>query len=610
MGEIFAEETEFEVSELQKEIESVMQDNESIEDFELKDSLVAFAEYIRHNSIKENEQQILDYAKYLTLELNDYMVENKKIFDGFDYMLDAMKSKLYKLNDKEDEIILEERKLLKEVRSNFIAIYKIYKEDTSKKKKDGKFEIINYLMQTEQDYIYLKKIVKNMPDIVNTRYEDKHIVLYILDEYIDNFKKLLKDRNSKYINKDYLRAIYHLFTRNYMIKLTEEERNEIDSKLSDFIKYVKNTIIKQKRKNVAIAEIKKLKTSNYYYYDDSIELRCANDKMAEGRRQMILRSYEDLLVRNDRKDLTEQKNILFGISNFAATLKQEDRRYILQIHVLDIHQFIPSGNMLDNYFYNCLMNKEEVDQSFNEDFRFQDGKKYPTITYELTFLKSGTVEKLNIFSSKIKITDHYNNQSMVEINKDKDVLNYYEFYKKVINKNNDNLTATVSLEKMNEYFESILNKEFIKFVKKNDLPYIYYGRDDIVNRDYDRIMNNITNNLQNLEKKQFNIMKDVFEKATDDKHYSTMGFNKNGEYYPQLTNPLNYIGIETQRMIDDFLFNRRRLETYGEFIKLKKEYKNKYDYEVDALNKSIDYISTDELKKYKGKIKKIKTRLC
>ena len=67
-----------------------------------------------------------------------------------------------------------------------------------------------------------------------------------------------------YINKDYLREVYFLFIKDYQASLSSQERNEIDKNLDDFIKYLRNTLIKNNRKNAAINEVKKMKISSYY----------------------------------------------------------------------------------------------------------------------------------------------------------------------------------------------------------------------------------------------------------------------------------------------------------------------------------------------------------
>ena len=49
---------------------------------------------------------------------------------------------------------------------------------------------------------------------------------------------MIKNKNSDYVNKDYLRQIYYLFTKSYYIRLSNDERKELDSILNEFMSYI------------------------------------------------------------------------------------------------------------------------------------------------------------------------------------------------------------------------------------------------------------------------------------------------------------------------------------------------------------------------------------
>ena len=60
-------------------------------------------------------------------------------------------------------------------------------------------------------------------EIVNIRYNNKHIIFYILEEYFKNFEKMVKDRNSDYININYLRQGIGSIILNKAINLSKDQ---------------------------------------------------------------------------------------------------------------------------------------------------------------------------------------------------------------------------------------------------------------------------------------------------------------------------------------------------------------------------------------------------
>lgn len=86
----------------------------------------------------------------------------------------------------------ETRRVLKDIRILFDFIIKNYKEDKKATKHDYLFDVVDYFLKSEDDYIYLKQLTKELPKVVNTKHnirkngeiQEEHIVVYIVKQFI------------------------------------------------------------------------------------------------------------------------------------------------------------------------------------------------------------------------------------------------------------------------------------------------------------------------------------------------------------------------------------------------------------------------------------------
>lgn len=582
---------------IQKEIIKTIKENGDIDKYEISDTLSALACFIEKYPVKDNKEELLFYSHNINGELIEYFCNNQLILEEFYHMLDVLKNKLSNLSDKDNFEVIEERKIIKKIQNDFKNIYKVYGKSESVNKDDASFEIIEYWLQSEDGYPYIKMLLKRLPKFLNVYKDEKHIVIHIIDLYIENFKKMIVDKNSDYINKNHLSEVYSLFTSNFKLNLSKNEEALIDEKLEEFVNYLKGTLIKQSRRNLAIKETRSLKTDRYYYPKKEYEPYSITDDYLYWNKQQIVNSYKDHLQRHIC-DSKVEKVFLMRTDNFAYSIKEQEGHVLLRFHSFDASNFISENSEMYRYFANCIMNKEKIDSFISKSFRFKKNELYPVITYQLKISNSGVIQDLNITKNVVEVNDRYWEADFSQ----KKLQLVFDIYKKVLLKNGGYIEESISLDGINSYFENILNEKFVEYVQNNNLPFIYYG---IFEQDEKEVLvnkNNISPILSKLDKIDFERIHEFISKNVDEYHYSNEPI-ENGSYKLNLLDSFNYLGLETSKMLSDFVFNQRNLDTDTAWQRMLMEYQNKNDKKVKELNSNLNYVDKNLMKMNKGKIK-------
>lgn len=556
--------------------------NIEIEDNEIINSVKKYLELIKNSNILEEKTTIIDCSYILYNKIYEYLYETKENFKKLNYLIDVLNNK-YRSLEKDSE----ERKILKPILNKFIDLNKIF-NDKNITINNPYFEIIEYWSNDEENYLYIKELIKRKPEICSMHNNEKHIAIYILEKYIENFKKMIIDKNSNYINKNYLKEIYYLITKNYHLRITKEERIEIDEKIKEFSDFVKNYLIKEKRKNAALLELKTLKSDKFY--DKYINYEFRNYSIDN-------LTYEKNRIYNDSisRIKNEQYNEAFLISDRAYSIKKENNEITLKIYAFNISNYIAEKSIMYNYLEKCEFTKEEIDKFICNNFRLNN--IYPTICYNLKFYESGMIKELEVTKENIKIT----NQDKT-FNPSGELKEFYDLYKKSLIKNGG-IETKFDLSKINKHFEDILNNEFIKFVKTNKLPFIYCGSILPNAKKVNRNLNDISPILYNFDKNIAYEIINIISSKIDSEHYSILPI-EDGYYNLKLVDSFNLIGIINQKMLNDIYFNGYNFDTEEKKnkekrIRLIKNYKI-----ISELNSFIDYVDVAEIKESKGKIKR------
>lgn len=581
---VFDENDKLVINSIQQSILNLIKNNKDLDSYELKDIIIAYTYYILNNDIIEIKENVEKYSKYINELLVEYLYDEGQNFEEFIIMINILK---YKVDHSEKET--EERIILKKILKQFKDLYNIYKEEKSFKQNDSYFKIIDFWLQDEKNYLYIKELLKRKKYLCNLRVNNKHIVFYILDLYIKNYKLMLSDKNGTYINPVYLEEVYYLFTKNYTLKMTIKEKEEIDEKLKDLKNYISNTLIKQKRKNYAINKVKEMSSKNFYkryQYEEYEEFE--EEKISN------MGAYVATLAKNQVKEQDSKEAFILG--NDAYSIEQSNGLIHMKVYSINFHNFIAKDSFVDRYLYECELKKEKVDDYFKDRMNFKVGDKYPVFAYELVFYPSGKFKELKVSKDIITITNKY-----VYTQSTDETKMIGELYQKSVSKNGG-IYSSFDTSKLNEHFKEILEYSFVEFLQKEKLPFIYYGYSRILEDEKEYNMNNITNILYDFDKSSAREIVEIFSTDIDNYHYSNLPI-PNAIYNLNVLNPVSFLGLEMQRMLDDCYFNQRLYSTKERIHKLKLVYLYKYIKLVEQLNKKIDYVDPNIIKMSRGKIK-------
>lgn len=586
----------------------------NINDYSTEETLFLFGDAIRNNDI-DSILSVYKISKDIIQELNHCEIKSDEIIQAIYYIWDSIRYRLTKEPKGNKEI----RKLLKDIRILFDFIIKNYKENQKMTKHDYLFDVVNYFLESEDNYLYLKQMTIALPKIVNVKHtikngeekQEEHIVIYIVKCFIQKYRKLLFNKNKHDINVDYLRSVYLLFTRNYHLYLTQEEKRTIDHLLANFTNEVNHSLTSSRRKNRVKEDLKVMYTDKFYmprkpYLEKKInELRLDNEMSAVSYRM-------SQSLNHKRVDLTNETVITFGNDFHAYSINQDGPNTILKIHVIDLYNLFLPNTELEHYLFNMTLRKESLEYMLTKMFKMKENETYPTITYEITFDEKGNYKdkdkkilNLNIYQSKVNIKKTYTDYHLTYAKGDIVLKSYLNLYRVSMIKNHGNYDQVLSLQNVDQYFENILNDTITETFEKNKLPFIYSGIANQKEEKYVSIMNHISHILARLSPDDFNKIYQVISKNNDEFHYTLEPFQ--GSYQFNIINPTNYIGVLLQRIIHEFMIE----DIYNEEEKSRilKRLFNEYDEIIATLNYYQDYIDEDVLKSNAGKLIKVKKML-
>lgn len=596
-------EDEIVIDSVQENIKKSILNKEEICDFEFSDILYAFGNLIKYDAIAAS---LITYANDIVKQITCQKINDDAIISGIYYTWDSLKYRL--LHTSKDE--KETRKILKDIRILFDFAIKSYKEDDCVQKHDYLFNIVDYFLEEEDYFLYLKKIVEEIPKIVNVRYINKsnntseHIVIYIIDKFIDNYRKMLQDKNGDYINKDYLRKVYFLFTQSYSLSMKKEERKVIDTKLASFMREVNIFLTSSKRKNAVKEDLKDMYTDKFYIDKKEYLLPVVNeDKLERQMNSIFLRLRDASKYQENILDYT----VTFKDGSHAYSLQKQGDKYVLKIHVVDLYTFVISYSDIDKYIFNQTLLNRNVDPFILNQITMRENETYPTITYEISFDSNGNyldkdkkMKGMKIYKSKVKIDKKYTDYDLMYF-VDEELDLYRKLYKNVSTRCG-NYNENYLLSDIEDIFEDVLNYGVVQYFEDNDLPFIYSGTCYKDEKEFVSIMNNIGHTLSRLEQDDFNKIYNVLNSDIDFFHYSVEPFN--GDYKLAILDPLSYPGVLIQRILHEVVIDCKYSDS--EYRNCLEQIRKVFEDTVMYLNYYNDYVDKEVLKNNKGRLVKVK----
>ena len=577
------------------------------EAYEQSDFLFALGYYIKNNPI--NSLQLLKVSKELMQELGYEKIESEESIQGIYYIWDAIRYRLQK-EPKENETT---RKTLKDIRILFDFVVNNYKEDSENIKHDYLFNLVDYLLKSEENYLYLKKLTEQFPKIINVKYmnqekQEEHIIIYIVRKFIESYKQLLFDKRNYDVNKDYLKNVYLLFTRSYYKSLTQEDMKTIDSLLSNFMKEVNKTITSSKRKNTVKEDLKVMYTDKFYLPRKTKFEKEINDYRLENQMNSLPVRLQNSVNNSKRIDLKEETTFTIQNGFHAYSIEQKEQT-ILKIHILDLYDLFIGYSELDNYIYNISLTDSELDFMIQNLFSMKEKHVYPTITYEIAFSDKGDylnenkkIEKFKVYPSVISIDKSYSDYHLRYAKGDIILKSMLNLYRNSMIKNHFCYDPNFCMIDVDNYFKNILNQGVCDYVQKNKLPFIYSGIVSQNEENFVALMNHVGPILSRLNRDDFEQIYHIINQNVDEFHYTLEPFK--GEYDLPIMNPVHYFGVSFQRILHELVFDNKNTEEEYERVVSRK--KQEYNELVAIFNYYKDYVDADVLKINKGKLIKVK----
>jgi hypothetical protein len=253
------------------------------------------------------------------------------------------------------------------------------------------------------DIDFIKYLIKNRPDIINTRdNSNEHIFNYVVDEYlnliIDNSVKNIKDR------EEYLRNLIFLFLESPRVSFDEYDIEMITSVID------KNRVMLKNKMHISGEKV--------YYLLDKIEEELKPQKIDFDEISDCLSftscKREDYDV--NRRSLKNIYTVAIDTSKkvksedaFSLSYSEKDGCYILMFHVADISNVSTFDTLLDknarnrgkSFFEDIDIVNNMIDRDILKENYFDVDKETPAVTFIVKIDAMGEILGQDVIKSKI-----------------------------------------------------------------------------------------------------------------------------------------------------------------------------------------------------------------
>ena len=427
-----------------------------------------------------------------TVKLNQEELLNLSIL-GRDVVLNKIrsvdKSELYA-----DSEIVFLKKMIKIFEELKPVSYEPIDEDTS-----TYYDILEGLIDNDANYTYISKLMREIPNFVDAKKDNKHFVFLLLDRFIENYKLKLVNQGLPYVEPDFYKELISL---NFSLApyFSEQEKLDFSLSLVTFKDYVisKNyndsekvfediDFIANSMNNIEIKEEK---------IDDKVteELSSLKYRMADVSNSYLKNNYS---VSNAFK--------FNNISNYAFSVDySSDDNIILKIHILDTASFIKDD---------CLI-YEEMKSSDLDLPRFELNSFYPAMTFVYTIFSNNKISDVRVTSSIVNISEEYNNQDLDNYRDNSYIKGLFGVFKRM--KESRNLDINYYNQKgINDFVDTVLNEDIIRNFENGKMPFIYKtyleNGEDLVRVNH----NAVCDKLMNIPKKEAHKVFDILDEVYD-----------------------------------------------------------------------------------------------
>lgn len=408
------------------------------------------------NDVEKDYQKVLikiSNGEYLTSKNNDENSIPREIQDLLKEMnkltiseieeliilaVDIIKNKRKSIRYGESVEGDREREFLKMVGNEFERSRPIVYEDTEDT--SAYYHIIEKLLDDDRNYECIKRLLTieefkkarakvrkkehyNNKTVVKT--EKEHIVLSILDKFIDNYKIKLLNQGNYYIEPDYYKEILKLFMNN-QTKLNTDEQESYNTKLREFKDFITNKNYASSQ--TVISDIEQLQVG-LNLKEDQAEIMPLSKEEKES---LYLYSLEKKAEINKIKGYPEyspsSKVKTFqveGLNQYAFSIVYEGNKKInMNIHILD-------NSSIKNELESVKQQLIDYNLSFST---LEEDNVYPTIAFINGFKKQDIVHKA-ITPANIKIDKYYTKEDLKNKIQPREIKDFIDFVARLKRKN-------------------------------------------------------------------------------------------------------------------------------------------------------------------------------
>lgn len=513
---------------------------------------------------QENIKQLKDFTDYFTYQTNlnqklsDLLNELchgiylKKYGEGLNHFIPEDITKIFKEINKLPEFAKEEVCLLgKDVLKNYLRT--LPKENTTEKNFIKKiihlfeenlplevknntldtssyYNILSYLSEDDKNYSIIEKLVLQIDNFKYAR-QDNHILFYLLDKFIQNYKVKLVNQGIQYTDPSFYKEIIKLIF-NQTNPLSEIEIEQFLDKISDFINYCK------KRKYISLSEVNE---------DISEIISSLHQEKAEKEEYNILEqenilknvAFPNLVNYYQRisKELVKENTFMFNKrKNTAFSISCDENGTItFTTHLLD-------NSKLLSFESELLSHQERL-------IKLEKETTYPVLSFSYSLTKDNVLLPLKITSSLVNINEVFSEKD-IQTNPQNPILKDSISILQKLNNTSEEITTVSSFFQLVDY---VLCSNIKEIFQKNNIPFIY--QEEITNKSLThRNHNQICQVLSEIDKEEAHTIFNIIDENKD--KYYTM---KNNTTSTIELNPDTSLGIyllSTIHKIKDGTYSR------------------------------------------------------
>ncbi len=544
----------------QSELLNKFIETKSLENINPLDVAVIWKYLIIEKSPIEFDEYLYLIIKYITIyNLNsEFLLDENLIIK-----LGEVKSAITYQNKKYPKKS-SERRILK---SNKKFIKSIIKMNAKSKEKDydRRYEVLEYFINNDDNFIYLKRIFSYDKTLFNLRDKNNnHILNNIVMKYVEAYKKELINHEKDYIHKEYYKRLIDLFVENQAYKLDTDDKKITDSILKEFELYLKNSSFNRESVLNALDSIK-----NIFNIDSGInyqkEITAEEQNGSYGLADQIhnLSQIQKIEIADEKRKKYGEDLYTFMIetdnaeSNFAYTIELTAKGHIrLSIHTIDVACLIPEYSTLDKFLYNKMFSINECFEKQILDSLLLTTEDYrPCLTYRIELRGKEQVGNFEFLKSNVKLTEKVSKQ---EFNKNSRNSKYRPFVQASyqINTQNEYSDLATRIEKT---YAGLVNYVVGKYFEAHKLPFLYRNHLEQDQQKFVKIISNLNYIFSKIPEDDFKFM---YKSICDDinmAYYDTKNLGHSDlelKYKSDIMTPLNsYLGIVAQRLVADFAIN-------------------------------------------------------